>query len=95
MLNFGIGSGSVSGERIVRAVLRLMIFLGLGVALSGCAAVSVVDMAASVTGTVISATASVAGSVVSGAASTISGSDEDKDKSGNKDKDKSDGNKSE
>ena len=47
--------------------------------LGGCAAVSAVESAASVAGSVISTTAEVTGSVIGGAARTVTGSGESGD----------------
>ena len=65
----------------MRGFLRLACQCAIPCLLCGCAVVSAVDTAASVTGTVVSTTADVAGSVVKGAADTVSGSnDKDKEK---------------
>jgi hypothetical protein len=58
----------------------ILLAAAASIALSGCAVVSVVGTAASVTGTVISTTAEVTGDVIGAAARTVTGSSSKSDR---------------
>lgn len=73
----------------MRKTVSAGILVALGLTLSGCAAIAVVDTAVSVTTTVVGTAVDVTGAVISGAADAVSGSGDKPDcgKDENKDKD--------
>jgi hypothetical protein len=73
----------------MRKTVSVGILAVLGLSLSGCAAVAIVDTAVGVTTTVVGTAVDVTGAVISGAADAVSGSKDEKldcSKDENKDK---------
>jgi phage tail tape-measure protein len=73
----------------MRKTVSLVLASVLGLSLSGCAAIAIVDTAVGVTTTVVGTAVDVTGAVISGAAGAVSGSKDEEpdcDKDENKDK---------